>query len=69
MMTGIDAITVHGYAFEEPVVVQPTHRMDLTPYLIIAAVAWWAWKKGWIHKGVGPSPKLKFDSATDGGIA
>jgi hypothetical protein len=69
MMTGIDAITVHGYLFDEPVVVQPTRSFDLTPYLIIAGVALLAWKKGWLHKGVSLSPKLQSGGDAGGGMA
>ena len=45
-------ITVHGYGFEPPRPSAPPSTPVLT-YVLVAAAAWWAWKKGWFGKLAG----------------
>ena len=71
MMTGLNAITMHGYEFDPPKPPPPAPAFNFTPYLVLAAGIWLAWKKGWIHngKGQGLSPKLQSGGDAGGGIA
>jgi len=62
-----------NFQFDAPAPPPPYKpAIDWMSMLLVGAVAWIAWKQGWIHNGMGGaglSPKLKFDSATGGGIA
>lgn len=40
-------ITVYRYGFEIPKPAAEPQTPALT-YLLLAAAAWWAWKKGWL---------------------
>jgi hypothetical protein len=45
-------ITVYRYGFEEPQPVEEPQTPVLS-YLLLAAAAWWAWRKGWLKKPTG----------------
>jgi len=45
-------LTVHGYGFEPPKPAAPPPTPILA-YALVAAAAWWAWKRGWLKRPAG----------------